>query len=261
MSMELTRNRDYLQEHRRMILGRSLAGAIAGAVPIPLLEEWLSSTIQRGTIKRVAEARGVDIDEEGIKAIADGPYKPPSWTEVASGGLVYRILSRSWRRVLVAVLALRRVRAAGRSFLIATLFDHYCAKLHVGLGLDAASGAELRALMSRAIDETPGNLSRRFFRESLQAAAKATVRAPVDLIDAATGGMVRRLLTRGEEVEAAQEVDESIERQMKSKKSFLSRAAAALELQLSAEANPYLDQLLDRFESMWRTRHDPAGAK
>jgi hypothetical protein len=60
---ELTRNRDYLQEHRRMILGRSLAGAIAGAVPIPLLEEWLSSTIQRGTIKRIVPRDNESVNE------------------------------------------------------------------------------------------------------------------------------------------------------------------------------------------------------
>lgn len=257
-TMELTRNRDYLVEHRRMILGRSLAASLAGTMPIPLLEEWISSTIQRGTIKRIAEARGVDLNEDAIKALADGPYQTPQWAEVASGGLVYRLLSRSWRRVLVAVLAVSRVRAASRGFLIATLFDHYCAKLHVGLGLDGEAGAELRALITRAIDETPGGLSRHFFRNALSSAARATLRAPVDLVDVATGGMVRRLLTRGGEIEATQEVDESIEKQMKSKKSFLSRSAAALELELSAEANPYLERLLDNFESMWKTREEPS---
>lgn len=251
---ELSRSRDYLGEHRRMIIGRSLAAAVAGAVPVPLLEEWLSSTIQRGTIRRIAEARGVDLDEEAVRAIADGPYQPPQWTEVAGGGILYRLVARPWRRVLLAALAVRRVRAAGRTFLVATLFDHYCARMHVGLGLDASAGARLRALMTGSITRTPGGLSRRFFRNALKSAARATIRAPVDLIDMATGGMVRKLLTRGKEVEAAAEVDEALERQMKSKKSFLARAAAALEIQLATEANPYLDRLLDDFESSWRDR-------
>jgi hypothetical protein len=251
---ELSRSRDYLGENRRMIIGRSLAAAVAGAIPVPLLEEWLSSTIQRGTIRRIAEARGVDLDEEAVRAIADGPYQPPQWTEVAGGGIVYKLLARPWRRVLVAALAVRRVRAASRSFLIATLFDHYCARMHVGLGLDASAGAQLRMLMSQAIARAPGGLSRRFFSTALKSAARATIRAPVDLVDMATGGMVRKLLSRGKEVEAAAEVDEALERQIRERKSFLSRAAAALEFQLATEANPYLDRLLEDFEASWRNR-------
>ncbi len=59
---ELSTRRDHLASHRRMIIGRALAAAAAGSLPIPLVEEWLSSRIQRGTIKKLAERRGVDLD-------------------------------------------------------------------------------------------------------------------------------------------------------------------------------------------------------
>ena len=36
--------------------------------------------------------------------------------------------------------------------------------------------------------------------------------------------------------------------------SFLARSVAAVELQLAAEGNPYLEQLLDTFDRMWRDR-------
>jgi uncharacterized protein (DUF697 family) len=250
----LTRNRDYLSEHRRMIIGRSLSSAIAGAVPIPLLEEWMSSTIDRGTIRRIAEARGVDVDDDAVRAIADGPARPPEWTEIAGGTLAFRLLARSWKKISVAVLAARRARAASRSFTIATLFDHYCSKMHIGLGLDAASGAELRALMTEAIKHTPGGIGRRIFRRGAVAAAKASVRAPATLVDMVSGGMLTRLLNRGNEVEAADEVDEALERQLAAEGSFLSRAVTAVEFELAAEANPYIESLLDDFETKWRDR-------
>ena len=150
----------------------------------------------------------------------------------------------------------RRAQAAGRYFVIGTLFDHYCAKLHVGLGLDRDSAMELRRIMAEAIDITPGGLGRRLFRRSLIAAGRATVRAPVELIDIASRGAFRRLLSRNrsDQIEAAEEIDSRLDEQLRLQTSFLSRATTAIELQLSVEANPYLDHVVDNFERLWRER-------
>ena len=258
MSQELVKSRSYLADHRKMIIGRALATATAGALPIPLVDDWLSSTIARGTIRRLAEDRGVDIDDDAIKAIADGPEAPPNFADIAGGGLALKILSRQWRKLVIAVLAARRARAAAKAFLVATLFDHYCTRLHVGLGLESSSAVELRALIDRAVEETPGGLSRHLFRRGLVAGARATVRAPLDLADMATGGRVRRLLTRGSEIEAAAEVDEVLEEQLRQEKSFLARSVAAVELQLASDTNPFIDRLLEHFDDLWR-RHMPGG--
>ena len=123
----LSRLREHLSEHRRLIISRSLVSAAAGALPIPLLEEWLSSTIKRQTVRKIADRWAVDLDADAVKAVADGPQKPPEWTEVAGGTLVYRLVSGTWRKLLLGVLAARRAQAAGQTFLVTTLFDHYCA--------------------------------------------------------------------------------------------------------------------------------------
>jgi len=251
---ELTHHRAYLADNRRLIVGRALAAAAAGALPVPLVEDWLASRIARGTIRRIANARSVDLDDGAVRAIADGPEKPPEWAEIAGGTLAYRLVARSWKRLILVYLATRRAQAAARHFLIGTLFDHYCARLHVGMGLDGPRAAELRAVMDQAISRTPGGLGSRVFRRGLVGAAKASVRGPLRLADSVTGGAIRRLLKRGDEVDAVAVVDESIERQMKSSKSFLARSAAAVELQLAAEGNPYLEQLLDTFDRLWRDR-------
>ncbi|HWM86900.1 MAG TPA: hypothetical protein VNO33_13700 [Kofleriaceae bacterium] len=252
MPAELTHNRAYLGENRRLIIGRSLVAAAAGALPIPLVEDWLASRIQRGTIRKIAESRSVDADEQAITALADGSERPPDWAEIAGGTVLYRLLARQWRRLLVVYLVARRAQAAARAFLVGSLFDHYCARLHVGMGLDGKRGVEVRALIDQAIAETPGGLGRRIFRRGALGLARAGVKAPLKLADAVTGGMVRRLLSKNQEVDAIQVVDEAIEEQLEAKKSFLSRTAAALELQLAAEANPYVDRLLDTFDRLWR---------
>jgi hypothetical protein len=254
MASELTHHRAYLADNRRLIIARALATAAAGALPVPLVEDWLASRLARGTIRKIAESRSVDLDEGAVRAIADGPESPPEWAEIAGGTLAYRLVTRSWRKLVLVYLAARRAQAAARHFLIGTLFDHYCARLHVGMGLDAPRAAALRAIMDQAIARTPGGLGSKVFRRSLASAARASVRGPLRLADNVTGGMIRRLLNRGDEVEAVAMVDESIERQLTAKQSFLARSAAAVELQLAAEGNPYLEKLLETFDQMWRDR-------
>lgn len=243
----LSARRDHLGEHRRMIIGRSLAAAAAGGLPIPLLEEWLASRILRGTIARIARERGVDLDAAAIRAIADGPSHPPEWLELAGGTLVARLAARTVRRAVWAYLIARRAKAASRGFLIATLFDHYCARLHVGMGLDGAAGAALREAIELALGETPGGLARRAFGRGALAAARAAAGPPLKLVDLATRGWVRRKLLGGAEVDAIAEVDGTLEHQLAGD-GVLARAAGAVEAQLSAEANPYLERLIDAFE-------------
>lgn len=256
MSEKLVRSREYLSEHRRSIIGRSLAAAVAGAVPVPVLDDWLMASIRRSTIRRIAESRGIDIDDEAVAAIADGPEAPPKWSELVGGGLVLRIVSRQWKKLVIAVLAARRAQAAGRNFEIATLFDHYCARVHRGLGLNAASGAELRALMDEARATTQGGLSRHMFRRGLLAAAKATVRTPVEMADMLSGGRLTKLLHGDSEVEAATEVDETLEMQLRADKSYIARSATAIELELAVDRNPYLDDLIDTFDALCAARRE-----
>lgn len=257
MSQTLVQSREYLAQNRRIIIGRSLAAAIAGALPVPVLDEWLVASIRRGTIRRIAEGHGVDLDDDAVRAIADGPQAPPKWAELVSGGLAFRLLSRQWKKVLFAVLAAKRAQAAARNFEVATLFDHYCARQHVGMGLDEGSGKAVRALIDTARSETSGGLSRRLFRRGLVAAAKGSAKAPMNIADLLTGGRISKLLSSdSDEIEATTEVDQVLENQLESGGSFLSRSASAIEMQLAVDRNPYLDDLLDRFSELVAKSHD-----
>ena len=249
---DLMVRRDYLGGNRRMIIGRAIAASLAGAIPVPMMEEWLSYTIQRTAFRRIADSHSVDMDDDAAKALYHGETEAPEWGRMAAGSIAYKVVSRMWRRVLIAYLAARRAQEAAHNFTISTLFDHYCARLHVGMGLDGDTALALRKLMDRAISETPGGIGRRLFRRGFISAARVTARAPLRLADIASRGALRRMLTRRTEVEAVEEVDTALEAQLEKGKSFLSRATMAVELQLSSHLNPYLDALVERFDALWR---------
>src|SRR5690606_16340829 len=104
----LVQRRDHLQENRRLIISRSLAAAASGAVPVPLLAEWLASAIRRRMIARVADSHGVDVEGGATAVLADGTKRSPAWTEVAGATLASKLLRRTWRKLLLVVVAASR---------------------------------------------------------------------------------------------------------------------------------------------------------
>jgi len=158
---------------------------------------------------------------------------------------------------MVAVAAVNRARSAARTFTAMTLFDHYCAKLHTGLAIDGATALALREEIIRSIDNTPGALAFHPFRRGALSAAKATLRAPLELADIASGGRLRKLLANKSEVTEAERVDEieqAMEAALSEKSNFLARTVAAVEAQLSSEVNPFLDGALESLDRRWRGR-------
>jgi hypothetical protein len=256
---ELVQRRDYLVAHRRMIVGRSLAATIAGAVPVPFVDDWLVGAILGSAYRKIANGNHVDVDDHAIKNLVHGRTSPASWSEIVASGIAFRLATRMWKRVLLAVTTVRRARAAARQFVVMTLFEHYCARLHVGFGLDGVAALQVRDAIAEAIDTTPGTLSFEPFRRGARAAARASLKAPLELADVASGGRLRRLLERGRDVAEPVEMtdlDRAIDEALADKTSFLGRAAAAVELQLSAEVNPYLDAAITRFDEIWKRNAD-----
>ncbi len=257
----LTLRRDYLGAHRRLAVGRALAAAAAGLVPVPFLDDYLIEATLGGAYKRIASAHQIDLDPVAVKNLVHGKTRPKAWYELTGTALVGRLATRSWRRVLIAFTAVRRAQVAATTFATLTVFDHYCARVHTGLGLDGARALEVRELIRRALIETPGGLSFEPFRRGALAAARTVARAPLELADLASGGRLRKLLARGkdvEEAEAVDEVDAIVEHELADTDGIFARAVAAIELQLTAEVNPYVDDVIERFDALWRAR---AGAE
>ena len=251
----LVQRRDYLVGQRRTIIARALLGSLAGFVPVPFLDDWAISKILGGGYRRIAAAHQVDLDDEAVTNLVHGTTPPPSLLDMATGGIMLRIAGRAARRMMIAISTINRARSAARTFMTMTLFDHYCAKLHRGLALDGPTALALRDEIGRAIDNTPGALAFHPFRRGALSAARATLRAPLELADLASGGRVRKLLAKKSEVTEAEHVDElelAMEQALADKNGFLARTVAAVEVQLSSEANPFLDGAIESLDRRWR---------
>jgi hypothetical protein len=257
MSTALVTRRDYLDGQRRRIIARSVAGSLAGALPIPFIDDWAVGAILGSGYRRIAASHQVDLDDDAVKTLVYGTSRPPSILDIATGGVMLRIAGRTARRMMIALATVNRARSAARTFVSMTLFDHYCARLHTGLAIDSAMALALRDEIIRAIEGTPGALAFQPFRRGALSAARATLRAPLELADLASRGALRRLLARKSEVaeaEAVDDLDHSIETALASKSGFLSRTVAAVEVQLSSESNPFLDSAIENLDRRWRAR-------
>lgn len=251
----IVRRRDYLEDQRRLIIARSVLGSLAGAVPVPFVDDWVVNRIVGGGYRRIAESHHVDITSEAINHLVHGTTAPPSIVDLAAGSIAARIASRAAKRMMFAIATVNHARSAARTFMHMTLFNHYCAKLHTGLALDGATALELRDAIAQAIAQIPGALVFHPFRRGALAAARATLKAPLELIDLASRGAIRRRLAKTADVAAGEQVDDSeaaLAAALADKSNFLSRSVAAVEAQLSADVNPYLEATLDAFDRKWR---------
>ena len=156
MSNALTLRREYLAMHRRMVLGRAVAGTLAGMVPVPMLDDWLTQVVVGSGYKRLAAAHNVDLDDQAIKNLVFGKTPPPAWLETTSSAIAFRLAGQTLKRFLMVLTAVRRAQKATRTFASLTLFDHYVQRRHTGLGLDAARALELRDTIGNVIATTPG---------------------------------------------------------------------------------------------------------
>ncbi len=253
----LSTRRDYLTAQRRTIIARALAASLAGTVPVPILDDWAVGAVLGGAYRRIAAAHHIDLDDEAVKSLVFGNARPTSIADIAFGGIMMRVAGLAAKRMMLALTAINRARSAARNFVVMTLFDHYCARLHTGLALDGETALALRDEIVKAIENTPGALSFHPFRRGALSAARATLKAPLELADLATGGAVRRLLSKKSEVteaEAVDDVDRAVENALASKTGFLSRTVAAVEIQLSAEQNPFIDGAIENLDQRWRAR-------
>jgi hypothetical protein len=232
-------------------------GRLPGAMPEPRVDDWAVTRMLGGASRKLAAAHQVDVTDDAVNVLVHGSSKPPSVAGMAFTGVVARVASRAARRMMVAIAAVNRARSAARTFVAMTLFDHYCAKLHTGLALDAPTAMALREEILRSIDGTPGALAFHPFRRGALSAARATLRAPLELADIASGGRLRKLLAKKSEITEAERVDDmemAMEQILADKTNFLSRTVAAVEAQLSAEINPFLDGAIESLDRRWRAR-------
>ena len=147
-----------------MILGRSIAGVLAGAVPLPFLDDWLIRRILGAAYRKIAAAHRVDLEDASIEKLVHGRTSPRRGPRSRAARSPTGWRPTAWKRLLLALTTVRRRGRPRATFVVMTLFEHYCAKLHVGLALDAPTALAVRDTIVAAMEQTPGGLSFEPFR-------------------------------------------------------------------------------------------------
>lgn len=255
--MMLQKRRDHLLVQRRLRIGRALAGTMVAAVPVPIVDDLVLQTVLGNGYRRLAEAYHVELSDAAVHHLVHGRVEELAWYEAVLGGVGFRVATRAAKRAWLAVAAVRNAGAASRLYVVLTLFEHYCATLHTGLGLDGEQALQLREEIARSIAATPGALGFHPFRKGAVAAARSMMKAPLAFADRVSGGRLRAFLQRRSEVvtaDAISNAEREFAAQLAARDSVLGRIVFAIEAQLTADHNPYLDRALDIFETRWRAR-------
>lgn len=188
MANELTQ---HLSPHRRIILLRSLLSGAAGLVPVPYLDDLLAGQVRSAMVRRLAELRRVDVDANAVYELAT-PHHSRLLGAAGMGAAVLGTAQRVWRKVAASILVVRRADEAVQTFQIGTLFDHYCARHHVGLGLDGGKAHALREAMDAAIRHARGRAMEDAFERALTTSRKLggllARRALVEKVEAELAG-------------------------------------------------------------------------
>jgi uncharacterized protein (DUF697 family) len=244
---------DPLALHRPLVIGRALAATVVGLVPIPLLDDWLIAAVMRRTVKRMAEARHVDLSTAALHALADGEVGLPSWKALVGAAIIPRLLARAWRSALWMFTVYGRANFAGRSFAVLTLCDHYFARVHVGGELDDTQAKKVRKAIDRAVASKEGSAVQHLVKRAVVGTGRAVVRAPFELVDALVGGLLSRKKQGATEAEAEEIVEETLRQKEQAPGSFLARVSAAVELQLATFGKDYVAGLVGVFERELRS--------
>jgi hypothetical protein len=185
----------HLTHNRPLILLRSLLVGLCGVIPVPVLDDAVSEGLRRSLLRRIAQSRQVDIDEAALDVLcAAGAEKETVGLGLtaALGSVLAFLRKRAWpRRILRVLTLLRQMGEAQRLFQQATLFDHYCARHHVGPGIDAAAALSLRACFDASATAAGREALGETVEKALTVGERAVREGPRRL-----GAAISRALTR-----------------------------------------------------------------
>ena len=246
----------HLSLNRGLIVRRALlASALGGLVPLPIVDDIVAGRVRAGLYIRLAASRQVDLPAVSAEVLAEGKAGSALRTITLTAAAL-AALKLAWRKFFALVVAGRGAEDMATIFQVATLVDHYCAKLHVGGPISRAQAAELRALVHQSVSRTSKAKLVAAFREGGQTLGRSLAEAPRWASRSLSRHAERWLRTGGhpELAPAGWPTDESEE-----EKAWLDRAAHAVEERLATLGNGYVGGLVDDFETRWRER--PAARK
>jgi hypothetical protein len=247
----------HLGGNRSLIVRRSLlATAVGGLVPVPVMDDYLAGRIRAGMLMQIAERRRVDLAPSSAELLSD----PREGTTVRNATLTAATLialKLAWKKFFAVLAVGRRADEMATTFQLGTLFDHFCAKLHVGAGVDRAAAFRLRGAIHAAISDSERAAVVGAFRDGARLLGRSVMEAPAWVTDRLQRAAEQYVSTGGNPDAAKTAADPVVDRESAR---WLDRAASLVDERLSKLGSGYLEGLLGAFDRRWQsaTEHPPA---
>jgi hypothetical protein len=210
-------------DSQKLIITHSILIGVTPLIPVPLVDDFAKAYLQRRLVRRMIASAGLELDEVGVRTLADDRGEGCLWGCLVSVtlGLVKRIFRKvffflEWKRTLDLVC---------RSYYHAYLLD-----VVVANGWCAPAGPRTPAEVRSAIDE----VCRSAPIKPLEHAIRVTFDHSKSLLKGAAAAMhrsVQRIVGKSSSAEleeAIERVEEQEEREIEGVAANLQRAIAAI---------------------------------
>jgi len=239
----------HLALHRGLIIRRALlASAIRGFLPVPMVDDVLAGRVRAGLYGKLALGRQVDLPPVSAAMLAQAKDQGA----VAKLGIVAAaavIAKFAGRKFLAVVAAGRSAEEMAQTFTRATLFDHYCAKLHVGGEITAAEASRLRACLGGKGGAAAPTLAA--FCEGSRELGRSLLEAP-RWVSQRIAALGERFVHSG----GNPDVLDAFPEQVSGETAWLDRAAHTVEEAMAQAGNEHLTRLVRAFEARWQSEEE-----
>jgi len=241
---------DHLTVNRRFIVRRSLlATAVGGVVPLPVMDEYLAGRVKAGMLMKLAERRQVDLAASSAELLGD-PRGTTAMRNATLTAATLLALKMAWRKFFAVLAVGRRAEEMASTFQLGTLFDHFCAKMHVGAGIDRERAIELRDVMHAALAEAERTAIVNAFRDGSRVLGRSMLEAPAWANARIERAARRWAASGGTTTDATPGADDDVGDDADAR--WIDRASTEVDGRIGGLGQDYLVSLVRTFERRWR---------
>ena len=236
---------EHLAENRRLVVRRALiATAVGGIIPLPVLDDYFAGRVRAGMLMKIGERRQVDIAQSSAELLGD-PRDGNAVRNATMTAATLLALKLAWRKFFALLALGRRAEEMATTFQLGTLFDHYCAKLHVGGEVDRTRASLLRVTIHGALAESERAALVTAFREGSRVLGQSALEAPAWMGEKVERAAHRWAESGGRSADAG-DLGEPEENEAQAR--WVDRATSAVEDRLARAGHGYLLGLVTAFE-------------
>jgi hypothetical protein len=223
---------------RKLVIAVAVLSGVLGLVPVPLVGDLAIDLARTFLLRRLARRRQLELSARGALVVCG--IAEVSVGRLAISTALVLAMRLAWRRLTRALFFLLRFDDMARTFLLGTLFDHYCAHHHQEEREISLERAErLRRAIAAASDGAWAQVLSALFQRVFSDLVRAGVALPRALWSLASSVLRDDKSDRVERV-----IDEDLE-------GFFGRVTHLVEQELAAAGQATIQALCEAFDQAW----------